>query len=165
MKKKYAYILLGIIILIVGSWMLFAKQKLSTSIIEKRAFITVCGEYKQGNIILNKKLIVVDISDNKCKEELGLSGRKSMTDSEGMLFSFDTIGNYGFWMKDMSFPLDIIWLDEQFNIVGAVEKIDPGTYPNIFGADYKAKYVLEVISGTLSKNNIKVGDKIIFSEK
>ena len=66
-------------------------------------------------------------------------------------------------MKDMNFPLDILWINDNFEIVGIEKKILPQTYPKIFGEKYLSSYVLEVSAGYCDKNNIKIGDKIIFN--
>jgi uncharacterized membrane protein (UPF0127 family) len=124
-----------------------------------------CGDYEQKHIKVNEKVIKVDISDNDCKRVWGLSGRKELKNDTGMLFVFPKGGNHGFWMKDMNFPIDILWIDKDFNIVGIEENVATSTYPNILGEKYFSSYVLEVFSGYSSKNKIEVGNKIIFLEK
>ncbi|MFA6797535.1 MAG: DUF192 domain-containing protein [Candidatus Paceibacterota bacterium] len=123
-----------------------------------------CGSYDQKYIKINEKIIKIDISDNDCKRTLGLSGRKELKNDTGMLFVFQKEGNHGFWMKDMNFPIDILWIDGDFNITGIEKSVATSTYPEIIGGNYQAKYVLELFSGFSEKNNIKVGNKIIFSE-
>ena len=81
-----------------------------------------------------------------------------------MIFVFEKVGNYGFWMKDMNFPLDILWINDNFKVVGIEKNLATSTYPKSFGSKYKAMYVLEISAGYSNKNNIKIGDKIIFSQ-
>jgi len=107
--------------------------------------------------------IQAEVSKTKSEMELGLSGRDSLASSSGMIFIFEKMGNYNFWMKDMNFPLDILWINGNFEIVGIEKSLSTSTYPNSFGEKYFAKYVLEVSAGFCDKNNIKVGDKIIFN--
>ena len=76
-----------------------------------------CGPYEQKNLQIGERIIKVDISDTDCKRELGLSGRKNLLEDVGMLFVFNKEGNYPFWMKEMNFPIDIIWIDENFIII------------------------------------------------
>ena len=125
---------------------------------------TTCGKYQKGEVDINSKKILVDIADNVCKRDLGLSGRTSLNTDSGMIFSFDKEGNYGFWMKDMNFSLDIIWINSNFIISGIEKDLATSTYPKSFGNKYKAVYVLEVPAGYSDKNNIKVGEKIIFTK-
>src|SRR3989344_5288383 len=57
--------------------------------------------------------LVTDVADTPELRQLGLSGKKSLEKDSGMLFVFDTTGIYGFWMKEMAFPIDVIWIDEK----------------------------------------------------
>ncbi len=122
--------------------------------------VFLCSEYKTQNIELNGKIISAEISDDDCKRELGLSFKETLPNNEGMFFIFPENGNYQFWMKDMRFPIDIIWISEDFSIVHIEKNIAPSTYPSVFGKNIFAKYVLEVYSGFSEKNNLKVGNKL-----
>ena len=73
-------------------------------------------------ILMPKGALSVEVADTQASRELGLSGREKMGDDEGILFVFDTPGRYGFWMKDMQFPLDIIWINQNGVVVNMKEK-------------------------------------------
>ena len=97
----------------------------------------------------------------------GLSGHKPLADNEGMLFIFDKPGMYGFWMKDMLFAIDIIWLAPSevegiSKIVHMEKNISPNTYPKVFAPKEYTQYVLEVNAGIAEKNNWAVGDEVKF---
>lgn len=92
----------------------------------------------------------------------GLSDRNSLAEDAGMLFVFDRPGKYPFWMKDMNFAIDIIWIGEDLRIVYIKKDARPESYPEAFGPGKDAKYVLEVVSGFSEKNNLKEGDKVEF---
>ena len=132
------------------------------SIIE--TYKTFCGEYKKGEVEVGDKILQVDIADDDCKRTLGLSGKQSLNDI-GMLFVFEKAENYSFWMKDMNFPIDIVWIDDTFSVVGIEKNLSPSTYPKSYGREYKALYVLEVQANFSEKNNIKITDKITFTQK
>ena len=104
--------------------------------------------------------IAVELADTPMEREQGLSARQDLAEGQGMLFVFDTPGRYGFWMKDMNFPIDIIWIDEDRKVVYIKENANPESYPNSFVSTEDAKYVLEVPARFSEKNNIKVGDVI-----
>lgn len=106
--------------------------------------------------------IMVDVANTPESRTLGLSGRKSLENDEGMLFVFDQPSKYSFWMKDMNFPIDIIWLDESKKIVHIKKDARPELYPESYAPRGDAKYVLEVVSGFSEKNNLKEGDKVKF---
>lgn len=104
----------------------------------------------------------VEIANTQSKRELGLSGHSLLKENEGMLFIFDTEGYYPFWMKDMLFSIDIIWLDVNKKIVYIKENAKPESFPESFGREQKAKYVLEVLAGFSKKHKLKIGDTVEF---
>jgi uncharacterized membrane protein (UPF0127 family) len=124
-----------------------------------------CGKYAVEIIYLNDKTLSVQIADNDCKRILGLSGKSWLFKDEGMLFVFDVLDDHAFWMKDMNFPIDILWLDDTLKVVGIEKRLSPETFPEIFGKDFVSKYVLEVNSGFVDENKIKVGNIIYLDKK
>ncbi len=108
------------------------------------------------------KMLKVNLALTGEAQEQGLSGRKSLKENEGMLFVFNQTGKYSFWMKDMNFSLDIIWISEDFHVVYIKNNASPESYPESFTPKQDAKYVLEVMSSFSQKNNLKVGDKVEF---
>lgn len=106
--------------------------------------------------------IKVELALTNSTQEQGLSGRQRLNDNEGMLFIFPKIGKYFFWMKDMNFPLDMIWIDENMKIVHIKKDARPELYPESYGPKEGAKYVLEVVSGFSDQRNLKNGDTIEF---
>lgn len=116
-----------------------------------------CGAYKIAEISIVNTTIRADVADNECKRTLGLSGRDPMGKGEGMLFKYDSEGARGIWMKDMKFPIDILWMNKDMAIVGIGQNVVPETYPKIFGEEYPANYVLEVPAGFAVKNHIVLG--------
>lgn len=107
--------------------------------------------------------IKVDLAITPSEHEQGLSGRPGLKDDEGMLFVFLQVGKHLFWMKDMFFSIDMIWLGADMKVIYIKKDATPASYPTTFGPNQDAKYVLEVISGFSDKNNLKVGDKMEFS--
>lgn len=111
---------------------------------------------------INGVRVMVDTAISPEARNQGLSGRPELAEDEGMLFVFDITSEYGFWMKDMNFPIDMIWIAEDGKIVYIKKDARPELYPEVYIPDRKAKYVLEVVSGFSDKNNIKLGDEIKF---
>ncbi len=93
---------------------------------------------------------------------VGLSQKESMDTDKAMLFIFEKEGYHSFWMKDMSFALDIIWLDSSKTVVEVKRNVQPcvDTCPSLTPRS-KSKYVLEVVSG--EAETIEVGDRMRFS--
>ena len=104
------------------------------------------------------KIEVVDTFETRQK---GLMFRESLPTNEGMLFIFDYIGNYPFWMKNTLIPLDMIWMDWEGNIVYIEHEAQPceeDPCPN-YDPKKDAIYVLEVGGGVTELYDIKVGDQ------
>lgn len=113
--------------------------------------------------IKNIKFNLIVAKSDKDKV-LGLSNRKNLAANTGMLFVFDTKGFYPFWMKDMKFPIDIIYIDKD-TIVDIISNASVPKDKNITSLPvYKSKtaanYVLEINSGLSTKNKFKIGDKV-----
>lgn len=117
--------------------------------------------HNEKYLVVGDKDIAIDIADNREERALGLGGRESLDKDSGMLFIYPRSGDYDIWMKDMNFSIDIIWIDSRFNIVHIEENISPDTYPDSFSSPKKAKYILEVNSGFVKENFIKISDTII----
>lgn len=121
-------------------------------------FLTGCSQ-NQKFVEINNHKIKIEIADTEIKRATGLSGRKNLCESCGMLFIFDKPGHYGFWMKDMKFPLDFIFINGA-KIVDLKENILPSAYPNIITTKEDFDNALEVNSDYISKNEISIGQKI-----
>lgn len=92
--------------------------------------------------------IDVRIVDTYRTRELGLSFFKELPEHEGMLFLFDHPARNDFWMKDMQFPLDIVWLRKEsptnYRVVFRKQNLSPATYPLSFGPEFSTDAVLEI---------------------
>jgi len=106
--------------------------------------------------------VKVDLARTPAEQEQGLSGRSGLKENEGMLFIFDKAGKYAFWMKDMKFPIDMIWIGDDLKVIYIKKDAKPELFPGTYGPDAPALYVLEMPAGFSDKNNLKVGDKVSF---
>ena len=111
-------------------------------------------------LIADKVKIPVYLADNEEKRIKGLGGLSSIPRDYGMFFIFDRSDYQSIWMKDTLFPIDIIWIDENNKIVHIEKNISPDTYPRIFTAPTKARFVLELNAGMLANYDLKIGDLI-----
>lgn len=86
----------------------------------------------------------------------GLLGRQSLADGEGMLlYPCSSIHCLG-----MRFPIDIVFLNGEYQVLAIREKMMPGTLASCS----KAQYVLELSAGEISCHQIAVGDYVIFEK-
>lgn len=111
-------------------------------------------------IRINDLAISVEIADSPDEWNRGLSGRAALPHDRGMLFIFPKPGIYPFWMPNMHFPIDIIWIGQDLRIVDITMNVPPDSYPQRFSPRSPAQYVLEVHAGFAAHHNIKVGDSV-----
>ncbi|PID52736.1 MAG: hypothetical protein CR972_00470 [Candidatus Moraniibacteriota bacterium] len=111
-------------------------------------------------ITIGKKDVSVEIVRTNAEMAKGLSGRKELCEMCGMLFVFDDLKTRHFWMKDMLFDIDIIWISDN-EIVHITENVDHrGGKREIAHSIYKVNRVLEVPAGFVSQNEVHVGQKV-----
>ena len=117
----------------------------------------------QPNIKIGQKTISVEIADTQEKQKKGLSGRENLPEDSGMLFVFKEEGRHQFWMKDMKFPIDIIWInkDTVVDITHDARPENDGGYLKIYEPRSKVRFVLEVNSGFAKENNVKIGNRVV----
>ena len=101
--------------------------------------------------------VVVEIADTDEARKQGLSKRSVLAPQHGMLFVFPKDGNWGIWMKDMLFSIDILWADAAGKVVALNASISPETYPAVFYPNNYTRYVLEVPAGFAAAHSITVG--------
>ncbi len=116
-------------------------------------------DYQKINLNLGKYNYSLAISNTGEKRAKGLSNIELMSTSGGMIFIFDKLDFYYFWMKDMKFPLDFIFIKNN-EIVDLLENIAVETYPKSFTSKTKANKVIELNAGEIKKSGIKIGDKL-----
>jgi len=110
--------------------------------------------------------IPVEIAQSATEIKQGLSGRVALDQDKGMLFLFATPSRYRFWMPNMHFPLDFIWLGSDKRIVDITPNVshdfDP-LQPIFYQPRTPAQYVLEVNAGFAKQNKLQLGQLAVFS--
>jgi uncharacterized protein len=101
------------------------------------------------------KVKVVTTGEDK---KIGLMFRQYLNMDEGMLFTFN-YGNNSVWMKNTYIPLDVIFLDHDYKVLGFVEDTVPLSLKTVEN-DKKSNYIIEVNAGWIRKNNLKIGNKM-----
>lgn len=113
-----------------------------------------------NTLVLDGQAYTLEIVVSAEERKKGLSGRESLAANEGMLFVEAKPNIACFWMKDMNFAIDIIWLDDKKIIRHLEERLSPKTYPKSFCPPVKTKYVVELPSGSIDKYQLAVGQKL-----
>ena len=110
----------------------------------------------------------VDLAITPEERQQGLSGREQMGRDSGMLFVFEEEHVRHFWMKEMHFPLDIIWIDAQCRLVEVAANV-PTPPPDAANEEIPrvrspapAQYVLEVNAREAARYGLQPGDAVEF---
>ena len=111
--------------------------------------------------LLGGRTIRLEIADTRAKQAQGLSDRPSLKENEGMLFVFPEKQARRFWMKNMHFPIDIIWLDDE-KIVYISKNLEPeGESPQrTYSSVYPVNHALEINAGLSDRYGLKAGDTV-----
>jgi uncharacterized membrane protein (UPF0127 family) len=105
-----------------------------------------------------------ELAVSDAERQLGLMFRPQINDDQAMLFIFEEEGTHAFWMKNMRFPIDILWLDKDRRIVHIEAQVPPcvqdpcPSYP----PDHPARFVLEIRSGGAAARKLKLYDRLEF---
>ena len=105
--------------------------------------------------------VTVEIARTEDERNRGLMFRRGLEDGHGMLFVFERPQVLKFWMKDVLIPLDMIFIDENYQVVDIEESAEPGSLVRR-GPDSPAQFVLEVPGGWARENDIEVGSTVRF---
>ncbi len=122
-------------------------------------------EYSTINTVtaqIGKETFKLEVADTDAARIQGLSERDNLPSGAGMLFVFNTDDNWRMVMRQMRFPIDIVWLDANKKIVHIKHNATPAEYPEEYKADSPTRYVIEVPSGTFKKLGVQEGDSISF---
>jgi len=102
--------------------------------------------------------VTAEVVSTPQKLYLGLGKRQGLAEGRGMLFLMNASAPQTFCMRDMQFPIDIIWIAN-----GKVAGIEPKLSPSFKGdvtSPVPVRLVLEVPGGFIERHNIKVGDPV-----
>lgn len=109
-------------------------------------------------------VIRADLASTDLEKSLGLSGRDGLGKDEGMLFLFNSLDRHTLWMKEMEFPIDILWI-KNGKIVDIERSVtpEPGVPDEFlarYSSDVPAELVLELPAGFLARHEIVMGDEV-----
>lgn len=111
-------------------------------------------------IRIGEVTVEASVADSLPERIQGLSNTPFLPSNVVKLFVFGTPGKHSIWMKDMLYPIDILWLAEDGEIVSIKEQVSPDSYPESFAPEVAAWYVIETNAGFVASNTITVGDKV-----
>ena len=153
-RKKMSMLVIGLVIIllaIAGGAYYFAMHRANPPL-------------PRDTVRIDGATLSVEIASTTLERMNGLSFRPSLGADDGMLFLFGSPAIQNFWMKDMNFPLDMIWIASG-TVVGFVQDAvpQPGAALwslKIYSSPDGTDKVLEVNAGMVAQYNIKIGDTV-----
>jgi len=120
---------------------------------------------EEPQLVINGQTFLVEVATDSAVQKKGLSARDSLAASQGMLFAYPAKSILSFWMIDMRFNIDLLWIND--DIVIGIEKNmlvpAPGTQDEdllIYSSPEPVNRVLEINAGLVDKYGLKIGDKL-----
>lgn len=122
-----------------------------------------CQE-KPWQVCIKDACINVETADSQVSRLRGLMFRQSLDWNSGMFFIFAQEGRIGFWLKNVRFPLDLIWINQDKKIVDIQANAQPCQAEDclIYYPHQDASFGLEVNAGFAARHKLKIGDQVDF---
>lgn len=120
------------------------------------------GGLRKVGIALPAASIKAEVAEDVQSRNLGLGGRTDLADDRGMLFIFESPSKHPFWMKDMNFPIDMVWIGEDKVVKAVHSDVSTSSYPDLFTPPEPVMYVLELSAGKAERSGIATGTMIRF---
>lgn len=151
--NKIAIIVGIILVLIIAVW----------GFLNLRPFLGSLFGGSDGTVTMKEQTFKVEVADTPEEQENGLSRKKSLPEDQGMLFIFDSPTTPAFWMKEMQFPIDIIFIADT-TVTTIHENVQPPeteTSPlRLYKPTAPSDKVLELNAGKVAELGLQVGDTI-----
>lgn len=168
-NAKSIFVMIGLFVLTAG-FLLFEPPLIHKAYAINNTFLPLIVDPNdqpiKARIVVNGFPILADIAITDEDQIKGLSIRDQMNENEGMLFVYAEPSRQSFWMKDMKFPIDIIWLNGTGSVVHVEENLRP-CVPSLecpsFSPNENAQYVLETVAGFAQKHHLMIGTDVDFS--
>lgn len=155
--KLIGFGLLAALVIVAG----FGVNQLKTN--PKTILSAETVQYARSGVRIGDKTFSVELALTPEQQALGLGERDSIANNSGMLFVFKPAGQETFWMKDMRFDLDMVWIFDG-KIVDISRRVPapksdalPGNLPT-YSPKTEIDYVLEINAG--AADGIKIGDRV-----
>jgi len=148
MKKIFTWPAVIVAFFLLAAFSFWAKDEESV-----KPVLPILKTVKIGEVVLD-----IEVADTETERIKGLSEKEILEENEGLLFVFDKGGYYGIWMKEMNFPIDIAWFDENKKITHIENAVSPETYPKVFNSFTPSLYILETNANFFVNHKIKIGD-------
>ena len=113
-------------------------------------------------VSIGTKTFRADLAVTDHDRQKGLGGTDELSHSEALLMVFEHEDKWSIWMKDVDYPIDIVWINDNKQVVDSVKSAQPDSYPSKYVPRRDARYVLELPEGSIKQYGINVGSSIKF---
>lgn len=117
-----------------------------------------CVAEPEPAVTLDGVAVRVLLADTAEERSRGLQGHDALADGEGMLFVFDDVAVRTFAMKDVAFPIDVVFIADDMTVSG-IEPLDPGD-ARLVSSPGPSPYVIELSQGWAAEQGIAVGSTL-----
>ncbi len=143
------------------------KRKIAKIAVTFVGILFVAGLYvswrSQPRVYIGPHAFRAEFAVTDREKQRGLSERDSIANDYAMVFLLQVPGRYGFWMKNMKIPLDMIWVRDKtvVQVMSNVPVPDQNTQATpIYEPEEDVDTVIEVQAGTVERLGIQVGDAV-----
>ena len=115
----------------------------------------------RGSVAVGMHRVAVELARSTGEQRQGLSDRRRLAEGTGMLFPYATPSQPGFWMKDMHFDIDIVWIAGG-RVVGIEHRVSHDVVPPlpVYRPPVPIDAALEVPAGTAERLGWRAGDPV-----
>lgn len=173
--ERIVLVLITLFLIAAAGWLYFAVTREPESGTE-RARTTVIQDTGMGTsteqedwrryypvttpVTIGSTTVLASVAETVPERIQGLSNTPYLPENVVKLFVFGAEGFHSIWMKDMLYPLDIIWATREGEIVHIEENVSPDTFPQSFSSPVPAWYVVEANAGFVAQHEIALGDQL-----
>ena len=175
MTALIVFVIAGVTLLLIAGVMLYlypginimpgGKESQTQQTLIQEDIRAGTNSYPQVNITVNDQILIADISATHEQRTKGRSVKDTLAEHEAMLFVFDVEAEHRFWMKDMKFPIDIIWISSDKNVVDIEHNLQPcdlGLFCSSYEPEGDSLYALETVGGFAGKYRVVKGTPVEF---
>ena len=164
-RIRYYVVALVLVVITVGGYIVWQQQTKSVPMLTEVqvADKVVVDEWYAPlfPMMIGPVPVEASVASTTQDRTKGLSNTPYLPEGVVKLFVFDESETWSFWMKDMNYSIDIIWIDDVGKIVHIEENVTPDSYPNSFVPNQSAKYVVETREGFVEEHSVVVGDLVV----
>ena len=160
---KYKYIILGI-------FSIFVVLSIAIPLTKERIIGKDTNVCPDTNINAQKRNVSfsnatkykydIELATTISSQDIGLSSRSCFPLNGALIFLFPVDDKFGIWMKNMNFPIDVVWLDKDKKVVTILKDMQPSSYPKSYYPSSDARFVIELNSGQVDKAKIQEGQTL-----